>query len=333
MVLPGDDLVSASTPRTMRAVSIDASIEAVWPWLVQIGEDRGGFYSDDWLERVVGAHIHNTQIVHPEWQELSVGDSVWLARRYDQRARQVVADIEPKSHLVLMSEPDFDRMARGEKASGARGFYLRPDDGPSRLLARGSGGAVGHVTFNVHASCTVSADPCRRFFRLAARPASWLPTWLLARGAGAPGEDCPADAGKLQGQRTKHSPAVSLRATGADVDRRRADRLPQRTALGSDHGGLRGGQWQPSAGRPRRLFSACRRCLSRSRCAAGTRHLWCRVAPHHLRRVHAQTERARAAGMRRPGAEHRVGPSRRGARTHRSRASRKARNGQGLLGR
>jgi hypothetical protein len=149
VVLLGDDLVSASTPRTTRAVSIDASIEAVWPWLVQIGEDRGGFYSYDWLERAVGAHIHNTQIVHPEWQELSVGDSVWLARRYGQRARQVVADIEPKSHLVLMSEPDFDRMARVEKASGAWGFYVRQDDGPSRLLARGSGGAVGHVTFDV----------------------------------------------------------------------------------------------------------------------------------------------------------------------------------------
>ncbi len=108
VVLPGDDLVSASTPRTTRAVSIDASIEAVWPWLVQIGEDRGGFYSYDWLERAVGAHIHNTQIVHPECQELSVGDSVWLARRYGQRARQVVADIEPKSHLVLMSEPGSD---------------------------------------------------------------------------------------------------------------------------------------------------------------------------------------------------------------------------------
>ena len=116
---------------------------------MQIGEDRGGFYSYDWLERAVGAHIHNTQIVHPEWQDLSVGDSVWLARRYGQRARQVVADIEPKSHLVLMSEPDFDQMARGEKASGAWGFYLRPDDGPSRLLARGSGGPVGHVTFDV----------------------------------------------------------------------------------------------------------------------------------------------------------------------------------------
>jgi hypothetical protein len=44
-VLPGDDLVAADTPRTTRAVTIGAPVEAVWAWLAQIGEDRGGFYS------------------------------------------------------------------------------------------------------------------------------------------------------------------------------------------------------------------------------------------------------------------------------------------------
>ena len=50
-VLPGDELVSAHTPRTTRALTIDAPIAAVWPWLAQIGEDRGGFYSYSVLER------------------------------------------------------------------------------------------------------------------------------------------------------------------------------------------------------------------------------------------------------------------------------------------
>ena len=44
-VLPGDELVSTNTPRTTRAVTVDAPIAAVWPWLAQIGEHRGGFYS------------------------------------------------------------------------------------------------------------------------------------------------------------------------------------------------------------------------------------------------------------------------------------------------
>jgi hypothetical protein len=96
-VLPGDEFVSAHTPRTTRAVTIDAPISAVWPWLAQIGEDRGGFYSYSVLERAVGAHIENTNTIHPEWQDVHVGDTVWLGRRYGDAARQVVAAVVPGS--------------------------------------------------------------------------------------------------------------------------------------------------------------------------------------------------------------------------------------------
>ncbi len=148
-VLPGDELVSAHTPRTTRALTIDAPIAAVWPWLAQIGEDRGGFYSYSVLERAVGAHIENANTVHPEWQDVHVGDTVWLARRYGDAARQVVAAVAPGSHLVLMSPGDFERVQQGKKLRDAWGFYLRRKGGWTRLLARGSGGAVGHVTFDV----------------------------------------------------------------------------------------------------------------------------------------------------------------------------------------
>jgi hypothetical protein len=148
-VLPGDELVSAVTPRTTRAVTIDAPVEDVWPWLAQIGEDRGGFYSYDWLERSVGTRIHNAPTINPDWQELRVGDSVWLAHRYGPMGRQVVAAVEPKSHLVLMSEADYDRVLRGEKALGSWAFHLVPDGKRTRLLARGSGGAVGTATFDI----------------------------------------------------------------------------------------------------------------------------------------------------------------------------------------
>jgi hypothetical protein len=147
--LPGDELVSAATPRTTRAVTIDAPADAVWPWLVQIGEDRGGFYSYSLLERAVGARIHNADAIHPEWQELHVGDTIWLARRYGQGARQVVAAVKPQSDLILVSADDFDRLRRGEKASGAWSFYLRPEVGWTRLIVRGSGGAVGHAVFDI----------------------------------------------------------------------------------------------------------------------------------------------------------------------------------------
>src|SRR5690349_14858335 len=61
--LPGDDLIVAGLQST-RAISIQAAPEAIWPWLVQMGQDRGGFYSFDWLERVFGAEIHNADRIH-----------------------------------------------------------------------------------------------------------------------------------------------------------------------------------------------------------------------------------------------------------------------------
>ncbi|MDG5485399.1 hypothetical protein [Mycolicibacterium gadium] len=147
--LPGDELVAAGTARTTRALTIDAPGRFVWPWLVQIGENRGGFYSYSLFERMVGAQIHNANTVHPEWQDLHVGDTVWLARRYGERARQVVAAVESESHLVLVSPTDFERVQCGEKASGAWAFCLRRQNAWTRLLVRGTGGAIGNPAFDV----------------------------------------------------------------------------------------------------------------------------------------------------------------------------------------
>jgi hypothetical protein len=147
--LPGDEMVLPDTARTTRALTIDAPVGAVWPWLVQIGEDRGGFYSYSLLERLAGAAIHNAESIHPEWQNLHVGDTVWLARRYGEVGRQMVAAVEPESHLVLMSPDDFARVRRGLKASGAWSFTLRRVYGWTRLVVRGSGGSVGHAYFDI----------------------------------------------------------------------------------------------------------------------------------------------------------------------------------------
>lgn len=147
--LPGDELTVSPFPRTTRAIWIPASPHAVWPWLAQIGEDRGGFYSYSWLERAVGADIHNTDLVHLEWQRLHVGDTVWLARRYGEWACQIVAEVEPGSHLVMVSRPDFACLQEGRKARGTWSFVLLPADGGVRLVARGCGGLAGHFWFDI----------------------------------------------------------------------------------------------------------------------------------------------------------------------------------------
>jgi hypothetical protein len=78
MALPGDE---APPPAYVtRAITIDAPPSAVWPWLVQMGQDRAGFYSNSWLENLTGADIHNADAVHPEWQRRAIGDRVPLAR-------------------------------------------------------------------------------------------------------------------------------------------------------------------------------------------------------------------------------------------------------------
>ena len=148
-VLPGDDWVEAAAPCTTRAITIDAPAEIVWPWLVQIGEGRGGFYSYSLAERAVGADIHNADRIHPEWQDLNVGDTVWLARRYGQTARMVVAAVKANSHLVLMSPADFARTRHEHKATGSWAFHLRRENGWTRLIVRGSGGAVGRAWFDI----------------------------------------------------------------------------------------------------------------------------------------------------------------------------------------
>ncbi|MGY1699817.1 hypothetical protein [Geodermatophilus sp. SYSU D00766] len=108
-VLPGDDLVPEPAAQTTLGVTVAAPPEEVWAWLVQMGADRGGMYSHDWLENLIGLHIHTTDEVREEWQHLAVGDRVvvvpagWgpLPDGYAFR----VALVDPPRTLVLRQAP------------------------------------------------------------------------------------------------------------------------------------------------------------------------------------------------------------------------------------
>ena len=83
--LPGDELESPMGYRRVstRAITIDAPPDEVWPWLVQMGSGRAGFYTHEWVERllfVTYADGHSANRIHPEWQELHVGDRVPYSR-------------------------------------------------------------------------------------------------------------------------------------------------------------------------------------------------------------------------------------------------------------
>jgi hypothetical protein len=74
MALPGDTAPPSSY--FTRAITIDAPPSAVWPWLLAIGQDRAGFLSNDYLENLTGADIHNADVLRPEWQQRALGDKV-----------------------------------------------------------------------------------------------------------------------------------------------------------------------------------------------------------------------------------------------------------------
>jgi hypothetical protein len=81
MSLPGDDIVPNPSYRSTRALTINAPVEDVWPWLAQLGQDRAGFYSYTWFENLILADIHNAWAVNPEWQVRQEGERLPLTSR------------------------------------------------------------------------------------------------------------------------------------------------------------------------------------------------------------------------------------------------------------
>jgi hypothetical protein len=110
---------------------VNAPRARVWPWLVQLGQGRGGFYSYELLENLVGCDIHNVTQIRSELQHLHVGDTI---RTHASGFGPPVSIIDPERALVLGGSAD----ASGSQATWS--FYVF--DGPggtTRLLERGRG--------------------------------------------------------------------------------------------------------------------------------------------------------------------------------------------------
>lgn len=141
--LPGDEIVPSAKGRSTMAITIDAPPSAVWPWLVQMGCDRGGFYSWDRLDN--GGRPSATAI-RPEWQTLEVGDRVlstpgggwWFT----------VERLEPERVLVLRSSIDVGGRRQFDPSGPPPRFFSDSiwafvlqefPDGKTRLLVRSFG--------------------------------------------------------------------------------------------------------------------------------------------------------------------------------------------------
>jgi len=139
---PGDILVKGRAHT--RAVLIEATPQEIWPWIVQIGQDRGGMYSYTWLENAILADMHNVYEIRKDLQvPRKEGDTVWLANkeRYGGRGYQILAMYTPDQAFVMVGGEDYKRILQGKKAQGAWSFYLYPESAKSTwLIARSAGG-------------------------------------------------------------------------------------------------------------------------------------------------------------------------------------------------
>jgi hypothetical protein len=142
-VWPGDELSPNAREIATRAVTIAAPADAVWSWLVQLGQDRSGFYSYTWLENLFRCAMPRVDRIVPAWQQRALGDDVWLARadRYGGQARQKVVLIHPARVLSLASPSDWGRInTRSTSTGGNWTFILVPLDLlTTRLIVRSRG--------------------------------------------------------------------------------------------------------------------------------------------------------------------------------------------------
>jgi len=130
-LLPGDDLVSLANVTATRAVTVRAGVADVWPWIAQLGQGRGGFYSYDFLENLVGCDIHSADRIVREWQSIDEGDELKL----HPQVGLVVAVVEAGRALVLRGGVPIGKMQAPYDFTWA--FVVREQsDGATRLVVR-----------------------------------------------------------------------------------------------------------------------------------------------------------------------------------------------------
>jgi hypothetical protein len=129
--LAGDDLIANPDLMATRAITVHAVPSQVWPWIAQLGQGRGGFYSYDVLENLVGCDIHSADRVVPEWQDVKVGDQVKL----HPEVGLDVAVVEPGRALVVRGGVPMGAVPPPYDFTWA--FVLQEQlDGTTRLLVR-----------------------------------------------------------------------------------------------------------------------------------------------------------------------------------------------------
>jgi len=121
--LPGDELLEEADGTATRAITIDAPPAAVWPWIAQMGPSpRGGAYTYDWIENLLGLNMHSVDHVLPEFQHPQVGDGFGYG---------------PNKMSFRVVEPEHVLAAQSEDGNWVWTFVIQEThDGRTRLISR-----------------------------------------------------------------------------------------------------------------------------------------------------------------------------------------------------
>ena len=121
--LPGDELLPDAGLVTTRAITIDAPPDAIWPWLAQMGSGRGGAYTYDWIQNLLGLNMHSADEILPQYQDIKVGDELPMGP--GRPAMKVEVLDRPRTLAVRIADMNWVWI-----------FALAPEDGSTRLISR-----------------------------------------------------------------------------------------------------------------------------------------------------------------------------------------------------
>ena len=128
---PGDELLPEPALFVNRAITINAPPSAVYPWLVQLDARKGGWYSYTWLEtNLLNCPIVNADRIHPEWQNLQIGDEVHMCPAQPAPPPYIVVQIHPDQAIVMGHQEN------GEWVDLYQFVIVPQADGTSRLILR-----------------------------------------------------------------------------------------------------------------------------------------------------------------------------------------------------
>jgi len=135
---PGDELVPSPAFSYNRAVTINAALEEIYPWIVQLGAERGGYYTYSWFEtNILRCPLVNADRIHEEWQDLKVGDQIKMCPGDSGPRPWEVKIIEPNGAIVMGHKRSSPVDQENGQWSDIWQFVLLPQmDGTTRLVLR-----------------------------------------------------------------------------------------------------------------------------------------------------------------------------------------------------